>query len=161
MIFIARYSFKVERKNEKFSRDVKFYECYKIVKYEKRSSNFSSYNSLIHYFAAFKENSSYSSLRIWDWGKKIAICSSYLVHSCKWWCGGCFRAFNNSCLRHWFHRCYQLYFMDIKFGVLSRSWSKIEESKFNVEWVTSDHNITRAKQLSAEPEPGIKFYLFQ
>ena len=87
MIFIARYSFKVERKNEKFSRDVKFYECYKIVKYEKRSSNFSSYNSLIHYFAAFKENSSYSSLRIWDWGKKIAICSSYLVHSCKWWCG--------------------------------------------------------------------------
>ena len=33
MIFIGRYSFKVERKNEKFSRDVKFYECHKIVKY--------------------------------------------------------------------------------------------------------------------------------
>ena len=35
MIFIGRYSFKVEQKNEKFSRDVNFYECYKIVKYEK------------------------------------------------------------------------------------------------------------------------------
>ena len=50
-------------------------------------------------------------------------------------------------------------------GASHRSWSKIEESKFNVEWVTSDHNITRAKQLSAAPEPkpesGIKFYLFQ
>ena len=47
MIFIGRYSFKVERKNEKFSRDVKFYECHKIVKYEKRSSNFCSFYSQI------------------------------------------------------------------------------------------------------------------